>query len=653
MTPSSPTRRLAGSLAMALIAVLATAACQPAPPPPKSCATPVHYSTTSNTIYLVAPNPYGGPWTLAAIKVACPLAPLAIVDANSLTWELSADLIVQQGLTLQLHGSGAAVPGDVNTLRLRSLADNAKTDVSTLQANWGDIDIDSVHLTSWDDAAQAPDTVFTLPAGAAPTDRGRAFIKVDASLAADGVTPQPSRLDIANSEVDHLGYYGAEAYGVSFKTLGCSHADADIPVCQKVAATGSEANSRFHDNFMGTYTWGVNSMTFTGNSYDHNYGYGLDTHDVSDNLTVEHNHFSYNGDHGFICSQRCDSLDVTYNESDHNGMVPYVGPDPNGDGAGPVHGIMLHRGVTNATIAHNDVHDQPNGAGIAIFDSNGDTVSDNQVTANEYGVRLSVGASNNVVSDNGITGSLKYGIYTYVGSDLPSYTTPSGQPTGNHFTGNTVTGDGDNPVKLSNGSTANVFQGNTFGDAPSDEVIVQSGVGDVFAGNTFPAGQQFAVTGAPSAPSSVSIVDPAAPVAVGVDAFSTVDVTSSHGGQFTSTPTGPVTTDGPTGSDLLVPAAPAGTTAFAIAPTPISVGTTGSVTSTVGVVSGTTAGLTVTTPTGGQAITISIGGFAPGAAVTVTANGTALAPLTADASGTVQFSDTPATGSTAYLAVSS
>ncbi len=64
------------------------------------------------------------------------------------------------------------MPGDVNTLRLRSLADNAKTDVSTLQANWGDIDIDSVHLTSWDDAAQTPDTVFTLPAGSAPTDRG-------------------------------------------------------------------------------------------------------------------------------------------------------------------------------------------------------------------------------------------------------------------------------------------------------------------------------------------------------------------------------------------------------------------------------------------------------------------------------------------------
>jgi hypothetical protein len=198
-----------------------------------------------------------------------------------------------------------------------------------------------------------------------------------------------------------------------------------------------------------------------------------------------------------------------------------------------------------------------------------------------------------------------------------------------------------------------VFEGNAFGDAPSDEVIVQSGVGDTFTGNSFPSGQQFAVTGTSSAPSSVTIADPAAPIAVRVDTFSTVDVASSTGGQFTSTPTGPVTTDGATGSDLLVPAAPTGTTAFTITPVPISIGTAGSVTSTVGVVSGTTAGLTVTTPLDGQPITITIGGFAPGAAVTVTANGTALPPLTADPSGAIQFSDTPAAGSTAYLAVAS
>jgi len=53
-------------------------------------------------------------------------------------------------------------------------------------------------------------------------------------------------------------------------------------------------------------------------------------------------------------------------------MVPFTGPvpDPAGPG-GQVHGIMLHRGVTNTTIKNNNVHDQPNGAGIAIFDTAG------------------------------------------------------------------------------------------------------------------------------------------------------------------------------------------------------------------------------------------------------------------------------------------
>ncbi len=90
-------------------------------------------------------------------------------------------------------------------------------------------------------------------------------------------------MDINNSELDHLGYYGAEAYGVAYKTRGCDH--TDLPVCQKVKVTARETDSHFHDNFMGTYTWGANDITFTDNEYDHNVMYGLDPHDVSTYLT--------------------------------------------------------------------------------------------------------------------------------------------------------------------------------------------------------------------------------------------------------------------------------------------------------------------------------------------------------------------------------
>ena len=75
---------------------------------------------------------------------------------------------------------------------------------------------------------------------------------------------------------------------------------------------------------MGTFLWGAQNMTVTGNTYFHNDMYGFDSHDVTRNIFIEHNHISFNGDHGLICSQACDHLTIEYNESDHNGLVPWA-----------------------------------------------------------------------------------------------------------------------------------------------------------------------------------------------------------------------------------------------------------------------------------------------------------------------------------------
>ena len=118
-------------------------------------------------------------------------------------------------------------------------------------------------------------------------------------------------------------------------------------------------------------------MTFRNDTFDRNVMYGLDTHDVTTDLDVEGNHFTHNGDHGFICSQRCDSLTVVGNESAYNGEVPWPARTrPVTAQGGQVHGIMLHRGITNTVVANNNVHDQPNGAGIAIFDTSGQTITE-------------------------------------------------------------------------------------------------------------------------------------------------------------------------------------------------------------------------------------------------------------------------------------
>ena len=61
---------------------------------------------------------------------------------------------------------------------------------------------------------------------------------------------------------------------------------------------------------------------------------------------------------------------------------------------------MLHRGVTNSVVEYNYVHDQPNGVGVAVFDSDSDTVANNTLTDNAIGIRLSGGASDHTISDN-------------------------------------------------------------------------------------------------------------------------------------------------------------------------------------------------------------------------------------------------------------
>src|SRR5205823_8067847 len=117
---------------------------------------------TSNTVYLLTAQR----WTLSSIKAACAAAPIDEVDPVNHVWELRADLVLNNGATLALHSPKATVPGDVDVLRLRSLASSAATAVSVITAHWGTIDADGVHITSWDDAAGAADTDTRLPAGA-------------------------------------------------------------------------------------------------------------------------------------------------------------------------------------------------------------------------------------------------------------------------------------------------------------------------------------------------------------------------------------------------------------------------------------------------------------------------------------------------------
>jgi parallel beta-helix repeat protein len=618
----------AAALLLASGAVVLTTA---APANAVACSTPVRYASSSNTVYLLTNQSF----TPTDIKSFCAAAPLTLVDPASQVWELSADLVLQNGARLVLHGP--ALGGDTGALRLRSMSSNRSTDVVQIMAMYGTIDIDGTHVQSWDDTTGAPDGDPSLPAGAGSTDRGRAFIRALSYVDSDGVTPRESRMLINNSELDHLGYYAAESYGVAYKTRGCDH--TNLPVCAKAGVYGSETGSHFHDNFMGTYTWGAKGLVFTNNEYDHNVMYGLDPHDVSINLTIDHNHFDYNGDHGVICSQLCDSLTITNNESDHNGMVPFMGPTGDSDTPGQVHGIMIHRGVTNTVISGNYVHDQPNGAGIAIFDSAGDTVTNNTVVNNQYGVRISVGSAGNHVTTNTITNSSQYGLFLYKGSDPPNYTTMSGHPTGNQFDSNTIDGTGSNAVKFTE-ADGNTISNTTFRNT-GGSLMFNLSAGNVLSNLSLPSGQRVSVAGSSAEPGSVTVSGAAAPFVLSVDSDSSAEVTSPAGQLVTVDGNAVAATVAPSGSDTHLTSAVTGTTGgVTVAPQPIGV------LPAAGTASALRTGPAAVRLTGaaGTAVTFTIGGLAPGGTYTVSRNGAALTQVTADGSGTVRFTDTPPTG---------
>jgi mannuronan 5-epimerase len=406
-----------------------------------ACTDPVRYSSSNNTLYVLS-----GDLDLPELLARCASAPLKEVDAGSHTWELSATLVVQNGATLHVRGagSGVAAANQVDTLRLRSLASNKATEVSSITAQYGNLDFRNTKVTSWDDGAGKEDTNTKLSSGqSAPSYLARAFVR-----AISTGSGAESKLDIVNSDFGYLGWYNAESYGVAYKVRGCDAAHTSV--CDKVKVGGSEINSRFHHNYMGTYTFGAKNMTFDKSEYAYNTMYGLDPHDDSDDLKITNNKMHDNGDHGLICSQRCDHLTITGNESYDNGDPPFAFPQDEDLSDNQIHGIMIHRGVTDSVIKDNYVHDNKNGAGLAVFDSSGDVFENNRVENNKYGIRLSVGSQHITFRNNRVSGSTANAVYTYLGSDKPTYGNSSGRSLDLQFVGNTFDRTGAELVKLQN-----------------------------------------------------------------------------------------------------------------------------------------------------------------------------------------------------------
>jgi poly(beta-D-mannuronate) C5 epimerase len=496
-------KALTVSAAVATSVVIVATLVGAAPAAAATCSSPVRYASSSDTVYLSA----GSVDTLTEIKAACPAAPLVLVEPG--IWELNADLVLQDGAKLKLDGGG-----DVKELRLQSLPSGKQQDVSAITAQYGQIDMRDVKVTSWD--GNGPDDDYAVPSGGV---RGRAFIRALSFM--DGDTPRQSRMNIVDSDLGSLGYNAAESYGVAYKARGCG---IDTPkVCAKLNVLGKQTGSRFHDNFMGTYTWGAQDMLFDRNTYEHNKSYGLDPHDDSDYLKITNNTFSQNNNHGLICSQRCDHLTIKGNKSIDNGHTPYSGPDDEDASDNQVHGIMLHRGVTDSVIEDNVVSGQINGGGIVIFDSVGNTVKNNTVTGNKFGLRFSVGAKDTVVSGNKVEKSTVNALLVYKGTDEALYTGSSGRPSGITFTDNKFSGAGSNIFNVQDADNFTFTKGSITPGAPTRGPSFLRAKNSVFNKSVaIPKGTTFVLRGTSAAKTTVTFKGiKSSAVTIDKDAFST------------------------------------------------------------------------------------------------------------------------------------
>jgi parallel beta-helix repeat protein len=474
--------------------------------------TEFRWANSSQRIYVTGP----GSATLTDIKAALPTAPLTLVGpASNRVWYLGVNLFVENGARLNLYGP--AIGGDVAELRLKSNNTGDSNDIVELRADWGWLDIRNTRITSWDTAANGPDTETV-------TYR-RAYVRVRSTLDPDGVTAHESRMDILDSEIGYLGSHNTEAYGLVWKVVAtATNVPPGTTIFDLVNVYGDIRNSRIHHNFFGVYTYGHYGGQWVNNEVDHNIQYGFDPHDDSDYLVIENNNVHHNGWHGIIASKRCDHGVIRNNLSWSNGLDVV---DPHG------HGIMLHRSSNDWLIEGNQSYGNAD-TGISIFACDRTLIRNNLCLSNaNAGIRLNVGSANNWIEGNEIGGTHRYGLYLFEGDDYPEPDDDGGAGSvrchENIFTNNFVSDCTSEFIKV-NGADSNTFVANMIqGDSPV--LRLQNGTNNLLVGNLLPADTVAKLVGASTNLNSATFKQQPQ-LALQLDTFSTATFADDEGAIF-------------------------------------------------------------------------------------------------------------------------
>jgi parallel beta-helix repeat protein len=397
----------------------------------------------------------GGSATLSDIKAALPNAPIDRVDPTNKIWLLRADLLVEDGSVLVLHGTGAG--GDVNEFRLQSLNTVAAGSVVSVVADYGSLDISNTKILSWDSLSDGPDTEYQ--------NFGRAHILVRSSLSTNGVTRE-SRMNITNSEIAYLGYDAPDSFGLAWKVGGTNPTPTNS-IFDVVNVYGNVVNSHIHDNYYGIYTLGASGMLCSSNEINGNAQYGMNLQDHSDSLVIQGNNIHHNANHGLQASDGCDHLTLQGNVSQFNAKS----------------GILLVHSSNDSVLVDNECSDNGEN-GLVLSASSRGIVRGNTLARNlRAGLQLDLGSADNRVENNQSSSNLHSGIILLKGSGTPE-PGDDGRPKRNVFTGNLVQDNGSDPVNLTDGDD-NIFATNSF-RATRAKLRFKRGLRNLLDGNAIP-----------------------------------------------------------------------------------------------------------------------------------------------------------------------
>jgi parallel beta-helix repeat protein len=335
-----------------------------------------------------------------ALRTISPTVTL-IDEQGGGVWQSNISLFFSRGVTLRIDAP------EVTWLKLRSQAADIQLQAAdpsmfnyrsfvTLRTHNGSILINGSRITSWDPIANDYDRDIS---------NGRAYL----------LAKYNSRMDISNAELSYLGFGDGESYGISWRDTN----EDETPDVLQTRVTGQVSNSSFSYNYYGIYTYQASGMTFRGNQFHHNIGYGFDPHDFSNGFVVENNQAYENGNHGFIISRGCNNFIIRNNQSFNNRYR--VGTEQR-----LAHGFMLDAGSPLSrypqigsfqNLVEGNLAWGNDGYGLRILGSDENTVRANEFRDNLQGISIEQGSSQNRIEQNKLHHNRSHGIFLTSNAD--------------------------------------------------------------------------------------------------------------------------------------------------------------------------------------------------------------------------------------------